>query len=270
MSSQQAQIDALFALAPEEFTAARDRLARELSDRGNKDAGKEVKGLKRPTVAAWAVNQTVRGHPDAFERLTEAGRELSAAQRRAASGLASPAFAKAMAARRKAVRELTELAGQSLTDAGRAAEPHLGAISNTFEAAASDRSSQEIVAAGRLSKELAPPSGFDVLEGFTVVPGAGERPSPAEAATAAATRDVERWRTKSNTAREEHRSRQGQAEEAEQRVQELEAELERARREAAASRKRADRAGEKAADAERKLEEAAARLGNGGTAGNQS
>lgn len=260
MSSDQAQVDALFALPPEEFTAARDRLARELSDRGEKDTGKEVKGLKRPTVAAWAVNQTVRGHPDALKRLLEAGGELSAAQRRAASGLASPAFAQAMAARRKAVRELTDLAAQTLTDAGRAAEPHLGAISNTFEAAASDRSSQEIVAAGRLSKELAPPSGFDVLEGFTVVPGQREERSPAEAATAAAARDVERWRTKLSTAREDHRARQRQADEAEKRIRELEAELERARREAAATRKRADRAGEKAADAERKLEEAAARV----------
>jgi hypothetical protein len=260
MSSDQDQIDALFALPPEEFTAARDRLARELSDRGEKDAAKEVKGLKRPTVAAWAVNQTVRGHPDALGRLKKAGGELSAAQRRAASGLASPAFAQAMTSRRKAVRELTELAAQVLADAGRAAEPHLGAISNTFEAAASDRSSEEFVTAGRLSKELAPPSGFDVLEGFTVVPGEREEPSPAEAATAAATRDLERWRTKLSTAREDHRARQREADEAEKRIQELEAELERARREAAATRKRADRSGEKAADAERKLEEAAARV----------
>jgi hypothetical protein len=73
MSSHHDQVDALFALPPEEFTAARDRLARELSDGGNKEAAKEVKGLKRPTVAAWAVNQTVRGHPDALERLTKAG-----------------------------------------------------------------------------------------------------------------------------------------------------------------------------------------------------
>jgi hypothetical protein len=264
MSSLQDQVDALFALPPEEFTAARDRLARELSDGGNKEAAKEVKGLKRPTVAAWAVNQTVRGHPDALERLTKAGGELSAAQRRAASGLTSAAFAQAMASRRKAVRELTDLAAQVLTGAGRAAEPHLGAISNTFEAAASDRSSQEIVAAGRLSKELAPPSGFDVLEGFTVVPGSGEKPSPAEAATAAATRDLDRWRTKLSTAREDQRGRQEEADEAEQRVQELQKELDRAHREAAAARKRADRAGQKANEAERKLEEAAARVEDAG------
>src|SRR5436190_1528241 len=49
-------VDDLYALDPSEFTAARDELAKESKDTA-------VKKLRRPTVAAWAVNQIVREQP---------------------------------------------------------------------------------------------------------------------------------------------------------------------------------------------------------------
>jgi hypothetical protein len=248
-------VDALFALPPEEFTAARDRLAKEMEDR---EAAKGVKALRRPTAAAWAVNQTVRRHPDALERLLAAGREVRAAQRRAASGLSAPAFATAITERRRLVIEMTDLATAVLTETGRPAEPQARAIANTFEAAAADEAAAEAVAAGRLSKELTPPAGFEGLGGFEVLEGEGEAeaaegPDPAEARAA---RLVEKWRTRLATAREELRTAERDAQEADRQTAELERDLGRARREAESASAKRDRIAARVEEAERKLEEA--------------
>lgn len=251
-------LDALFALPPEEFTAARDRLVRATEDR---DAAGAVKALRRPTVAAWAVNQTVRQYRDALERLLTAGREVRAAQRRAASGLSAPAFGKAIAERRRLVGELTDLATAVLTEAGRAPEPQTRAIANTFEAAAADDSAAEAVAEGHLSKELTPPTGFEILGGFELVEGQGEaaeeagahRPDPA---LARAARQAEKWRTRLATAREELRAAERAAGEAARHVADLERDLARARGEAESAEAKRARIERKAEEAERKLEEA--------------
>jgi DNA repair exonuclease SbcCD ATPase subunit len=260
MASPDEAIDALFGLPPEEFTRARDRLAGETADR---EAAKRIKGLRRPTVPAWAVNQTVRRHVDLFRKLLDAGRQVRAAQRRAASGLAAPAFAAAIAERRTLIRELTEAAARVLIEAERATETHLGAVANTFEAAAADDGAAEAVGAGRLSKELTPPAGFEILEGFQVVPGGAattaDEPGPVPE-VARAERDAERWRTRLETAREERRSLEHDVAEAKRRAAEAEQELSRARRDVEAATAKLHRTARKADEAERKLEEAAARL----------
>jgi hypothetical protein len=251
-------LDALFALPPEEFTAARDRLAKDMEDR---QAGREVKALRRPTVAAWAVNQTVRRHSDALERLLAAGREVRAAQRRAASGLSSPAFGKAIAERRRRVVELTELAMAVLAEAGRQPEPQRRALGDTFEAAAADEAAAESVSAGRLAKELTPPAGFEILGGFEVVQGQGadegERPDPA---VVRATRQAEKWRTRLATAREELRAAEREADEAVRRAGDLRRDLDRATREAEGAEAKRARIAGKVEEAERKLEEASEAL----------
>ena len=245
-------LDGLFDLPPEEFTAARDRLAKATEDR---DEAKTVKALRRPTLAAWAVNQTVRRHRDALERLLAAGREVRAAQRRAASGLSAPSFGKAIAERRRLVGELTDLAVAVLAEAGRAPDPQRRALANTFEAAAADEAAAEAVAAGRLSNELTPPAGFEILGGFEVLEGEGteERPDPAAARAA---RQVEKWRTRLATAREELRAAEREAQEAGGRAADLERDLARARGEAESAEAKRDRIARKVEEAERKLEEA--------------
>src|SRR5437764_8972269 len=52
--------DALYALAPEEFTAARD----EAANKADPTLKKAIKALRKPTVAAHAVNRLVRDQPD--------------------------------------------------------------------------------------------------------------------------------------------------------------------------------------------------------------
>jgi hypothetical protein len=111
-------IDELYAVAPESFTALRTELAAAAKKRGDAAAAKSIAAARRPTTAAWVVNVLVRSEANARDRLTELTdglraahaamdgariRELSAAQRRlidelmragfTATGLSSPSAA---------------------------------------------------------------------------------------------------------------------------------------------------------------------------------
>ncbi len=57
----EARIDALHALPLDEFTSARDELACRLRREGDADGGAEVKRLRRPSVAAWALGELTVG-----------------------------------------------------------------------------------------------------------------------------------------------------------------------------------------------------------------
>jgi hypothetical protein len=63
----------LYGLDPDQFVAARDEIAKTLR-RDDTAAAKAVKALRRPTVAAWSVNQLVRRHPEMVDELLDATR----------------------------------------------------------------------------------------------------------------------------------------------------------------------------------------------------
>src|SRR5258705_13065446 len=58
---------------PEGFVAARDALAKRLRDEGRDADAAEVKKLRRPTVAAWALDRLADDAPDAIRELPDAG-----------------------------------------------------------------------------------------------------------------------------------------------------------------------------------------------------
>lgn len=72
-------LDALYGVAPEEFTALRKELAAAAKKQGDANAVKEIVAARRPTTAAWVVNNLVRADPDARTRLGEMTAELRAA-----------------------------------------------------------------------------------------------------------------------------------------------------------------------------------------------
>ena len=80
MATSDSEIDALFRLPLNEFTAARNALAAKLKKAGRADDSAQVKGLAKPPVSAWAVNQLYWKHRDLFERLLAAGDRLRSAQ----------------------------------------------------------------------------------------------------------------------------------------------------------------------------------------------
>jgi hypothetical protein len=155
----EARIDALFAGPPDEFVAARDALAKALKAEGEKDAAAEVKALRRPTTAAWAVNQvarTTRTKKD-VAALLQVGDRLRDAHEALLDGKGDGAIRDATAERRKLVAKLTKAAVDLLGPSG---ESQRDAITHTFDAAVADPDAGLAVRAGRLSKELEAPSGF--------------------------------------------------------------------------------------------------------------
>jgi hypothetical protein len=179
------EIDALYALPSGEFVAARDELAARLKREGERDESGRVKALRRPTVAAWAVNQLVRRHSSEVDELLAAGDELRKAQRRALSGVASGGSALRQAGdrRRKALRDLVGPAEGLLEEEGHGATGTIDAIQATLEAASTDEETGRIVRQGRLSKELPPPSGFGAVEGLSLVVTPEEEPKELGKAT---------------------------------------------------------------------------------------
>jgi len=164
------RVDALYDLAPDDFTAARNALVRALKSEDRRDEAAQVAKLRRPAVAAWAVNQAVRRHRDRFNALLEAGTEVRRTQRRALSGVRQSGLREATRARRELIDELTGLAFEALTERGANAETHRGDITATFDSASADEDAAATVAAARLTAPLPLTSGFGSLDGLAVLP----------------------------------------------------------------------------------------------------
>jgi hypothetical protein len=162
-------IDRLYELAPEEFVAARGELAKRLRGEGDAAAAKRVVALRRPTVAAWAVNQAARRRPELVRDLLEAGDRLRQAQRRALSGLRGDALRAAGSDRRIAIDRLLAVAAAALAESGRSPEAHRDAIAASLQAASTDERVAAVVRAGTLDHELAAPSGFGEVAGLELL-----------------------------------------------------------------------------------------------------
>jgi hypothetical protein len=151
-------IDRLYGLALEEFIPAREALSKELRDSGRRGEASAVKALKKPTVAAWAVNQAVRSQPRAARELWDAGDALAAAQEAVLSGKGSGADLREAAEReRLALDPLVDAARGLLTSSGGdLSDTTIDRVRSTLQAAAIDPDARDEVAAGRATRERAP------------------------------------------------------------------------------------------------------------------
>jgi len=148
------EIDRLYALPLEEFTGERDELAKRLRKDGDRDAAAEVKALKKPSVAAWAVNQVRRDRPEDVRSLLEVTEELHRVYAGLSSAGARERLAEAADMQRGLIRSLVRCAEQLLEAGGHSAsEQTLGKVADTLRAAALDEELREQVSAGRVVKE---------------------------------------------------------------------------------------------------------------------
>jgi hypothetical protein len=170
--------DELYALDPGEFVAGRNDLAKRLRKSGDRERAAEVAKLRRPSPAAWAVNQLVRRHRADVEELVRLGEELRSAQDRALAGEESADLRQAGRARRDAVAQLAEQADRILVERGGASGAHAGEVVATLEAASLDEEAAAAVLEGRLASELQPPSGFGVFDVPPATRPAARKPSP--------------------------------------------------------------------------------------------
>jgi hypothetical protein len=161
--SEAEEVERLFGLAPEAFVAARDQAAARLKRAGDAEAAARVKALRRPSLAAWAVNQLARTQREDLDRLLEAGTRLRAAHQSAVAGGGAAELRTASTAERQAAAGLVQAALQALRSAGHpATEATRERIAASLHAAAADPQAAELVGRGQLTREL-DPSGFGTL-----------------------------------------------------------------------------------------------------------
>ena len=144
-------MDELYGLDPSEFTARRDAIAAESRKAGDRELAAVVKGLRRPSAAAYTVNIMARSRRDEIGRLIELGARLREAQA-ALSGDELRALGRQ---RQQVVAGLGHEARQLAREAGHPiSEATSREVEATFEAALADAAAGEAVRAGRLIRAL--------------------------------------------------------------------------------------------------------------------
>ena len=239
MASVEREIDKLFALPLEEFTAARNELAKRLAKDGEKERADEVRGLAKPSVPVWTINQLARSEKPMVRALLDAGAKLRRAQEQALGGGNPDALRSAQSEEREALRALTQRAGELLREAGKpVGQAVLERINGTLGAAAVTEDAREDLKAGRLTSELRM-SGFESLAGFEAPP---PRDELAERREQKAERERERRRLEKRAHDLERR-----ATKAEERADEAESAAAEAREAADEARQAADEAADELA-----------------------
>ncbi|MTE16933.1 hypothetical protein [Nocardia aurantiaca] len=174
----------LYGLQPAEFVAARTERVRQARDAGDKALAAAIGKLRRPTVAAWALNLLSREASDDVRALLEVGEALRDAQRR----LSAEQLRALTTQRQKAVNAVTRKAAELAAGRGqRLTEPVLRDIGASLQAALADQSVAEGLRAGTLTAAA-------TYEGFgpavvTAVPGDGHRSFGTRSTTADSTED---------------------------------------------------------------------------------
>jgi hypothetical protein len=165
----------LYALPLEEFTKARDGLAAELKRAGDDSGARQVKSLRKPTVAAWAVNQVARRHAKEMSKLLSLRAEMESASAADLRALGDK--------RRRLLAELTKRADAILRDAGHGASSGtLDKVTQTLQAGSTDEE-LELLREGRLARELAPAgfAGIAFSDAMTSGPGPSKAQERAQA-----------------------------------------------------------------------------------------
>ncbi|HEV8622893.1 MAG TPA: hypothetical protein VG034_00430 [Acidimicrobiia bacterium] len=232
----------LYGLPLEEFTPARDALAKELKAAGRKDEAAEVKSLRKPSLAAWALNRVAREQAAAIDGLRAAGADLRQAQDEAMSGDAG----RLREANRALADEVNRVAGLAVEVLRAAGRPGSAAqqekIVATLRTAAVDDEAGDALARGVLVEELES-TGFSLLG-----PGSGKVSTPSRPskkpkaskealeAVEAARRELRRCDAEAEMAATRARRRAERAETAAKRAAEAQREAEQARADAEEAR----------------------------------
>src|SRR3954454_5353872 len=100
------ELDALYQLPPDRFTAARNELAKRLRADGQGEAAQQVKALRKPTAAVWLVNRLARDDEVDIQRLLSSGESMTKSQAKVARGVAGEASVEARREDQRALQRL--------------------------------------------------------------------------------------------------------------------------------------------------------------------
>jgi hypothetical protein len=167
----EAELDQLFQLPSAAIVEARNALADRLKKAGDKAAAARVKALKRPTPAAWAINQLFFRDAELLE--SARAQTLRLRELQARDGVEPRALSAAVEAQRAALQAAVEAALRVCEEAGAGtAAPQQRKIFTTLQAWLAGTGDE---APGRMTHDIEP-SGFDALG---AVGEAAPRPLPA-------------------------------------------------------------------------------------------
>lgn len=218
-------LDELYGLPLDRFIPERASLVRELRSGGERDQAAEVAALRKPSVAAWAVNQLIRTQRGEVEDLFAAGDALRDVQAGVLGGSADARDLRSAAEReRGAVDALIEMARGLLSSSGHElSATTVERVAETLHAAALDDEARGQVSEGRLVRELrhvglgaglggavaAPPATTRTPPPPTEGGGGKSRPGKARARDAAAERQAikERKEAEAEARREREETR---------------------------------------------------------------
>src|SRR4051794_3922727 len=149
--------DELYALALPDFTPARDAKAKELK---GTDLAKEVKALKKPSLAAWVVNLLVHHEAEQVDQVLAVG----AALRQAQESMSGDELRQLTRRRRQVTAAVTTQARRLAREHGqKITEAVAGQVEATLSAAMVDEGCAKAVRSGMLLTPLEA-TGVDEVE----------------------------------------------------------------------------------------------------------
>jgi hypothetical protein len=189
----------LYGLPLDRFVAERTALAKALRSEGRREEAADVAGLRKPSVAAWAVNQLVRTQGRDISVLFDAGDELRRAQSELLAGRGDAATMRAVVDRERAAVDVLIAAARGLlsTDGHEPSATAIERVADTLDAAALDEDARAQIRDGCLIGELrhvgfgAQSPGETAPSPKTERPDRGRRAEQARAAELKAARKAE-------------------------------------------------------------------------------
>jgi hypothetical protein len=209
-------IEELYQLPLDEFTGARNALAKSSGDAS-------VKKLEKPTLAAWAVNQLYWRERKIYDELIKTSGQLREAHRQMLAGKSADVRApevfhsEAMRKSKDAIRAILEAGGHSASDGV------MTPITETLDALPT------MDPAGRLTKPLRR-TGFEALQGVTIAARPTKPVAPKIEPSRPAAAESEKDRRKREAAQQELAMARERLRFAEAAEREAEASLDRAKR----------------------------------------
>lgn len=139
----------LYALPPQEFTAARNARVTLLRSQGGREVADEVRRLRRPSAGAWVLNLLAREHADEVEPVVALGARL-----REAMGVLGAAELRALdQQRRELTRAVAARAADHATAAGQPVNAQVrGAVEESLRAAMVDEPAGRALLTGLLTE----------------------------------------------------------------------------------------------------------------------
>lgn len=243
-------VDALYAIERDAFVAERDRRVTQLRADGHREEAAALKQRRKPTLAAWAVDQAARREDALVDDLLDTAVTLRAAQQQATSGAGADELRRATREVHRLVDRLADVGDEVLAEAG-AGGGHRDDVRQTVLAAALDPTMHDDLRRGVLER-AAEHVGF----GDALAADAPEDAGAADAARARARRrELEQQLDALRRSLGEERTR---ADRAGARADELRQRADRAEAEAREARDSVDRIADEVASVETELDASAA------------